>query len=333
MTPGTEVGPECRPHGRSGDGDDHDRRAAGDACLEVAARLRALPRVGHATSRRSRSTRPRRRGSGRARSRFRAAAMGRSTSYTLRYDYAATRRAWAGCSSEGDIMRSSTAATSFEPRPTAAAPTSPTTSTSSWSCPLPGLRQAPGRAQDHRTPPSRELKAARSSSSDRAVRILLFTGKGGVGKTTTAAATALRCADAGAAHDRAVHRPGPLAGRRLRRRRSGRVAAPIADDLWGQQLDAQERMEEALGTRSRATCSRSSTGPGVDAIEAEELSVVPGPRRGLRPRRHQDATPTSGDWDVVVVDCAPTAETIRFLSLPDILALVHGAAVPGRAAG
>ena len=42
------------------------------------------------------------------------------------------------------------------------------------------------------------------------------------------------------------------------------------------------------------------------------------PRRGVRPRRHQDHA-DSGEWDVIVVDCAPTAETIRLLSLPDVL--------------
>ncbi len=75
-------------------------------------------------------------------------------------------------------------------------------------------------------------------------RILLFTGKGGVGKTTTAAATAVRCADAGLrtvvlstdpAHSLADAFDVPL----------GPLAAPIADRLWGLQLDAQERMEES----------------------------------------------------------------------------------------
>ena len=59
---------------------------------------------------------------------------------------------------------------------------------------------------------------------------------------------------------------------------------------------------------------------GVDGPRGRGALGHPRPRRDLRPHRHQAATPTSGEWDVVVVDCAPTAETIRFLSLPDILA-------------
>src|SRR3546814_5231285 len=78
----------------------------------------------------------------------------------------------------------------------------------------------------------------------RVTRVLLFTGKGGVGKTTTAAATALRCADAGLrtvvlstdpAHSLADAFDVEL----------GPLAAPITTTLWGQQLDAQERMEES----------------------------------------------------------------------------------------
>src|SRR3954467_3629459 len=57
---------------------------------------------------------------------------------------------------------------------------------------------------------------------------------------------------------------------------------------------------------------------GVDATEAEALSVLPGLNDGFSPRDTK-AYRASGGWDVIVVDCAPTAETIRFLSLPDIL--------------
>ncbi|MBV9666154.1 MAG: ArsA family ATPase, partial [Actinobacteria bacterium] len=57
---------------------------------------------------------------------------------------------------------------------------------------------------------------------------------------------------------------------------------------------------------------------GVDAIEAEELSVLPGLDEVFS-LTDIKAYAGSGEWDVIVVDCAPTAETIRFLSLPDIL--------------
>jgi arsenite-transporting ATPase len=147
-------------------------------------------------------------------------------------------------------------------------------------------------------------------------RILLFTGKGGVGKTTAAAATALRCADAGLrtivlstdpAHSLADAFDRPL----------GAVGTPITDTLWGQQLDAQERMEDAWAD-IQAYVIELLGWAGVDAIEAEELSVVPGLDE-IFSLSDIKAYASSGEWDVVVVDCAPTAETLRFLSLPDIL--------------
>jgi arsenite/tail-anchored protein-transporting ATPase len=147
-------------------------------------------------------------------------------------------------------------------------------------------------------------------------RVLLFTGKGGVGKTTAAAATALRCADAGLqtlvlstdpAHSLADALDVEL----------GPLVAPVADGLWGQQLDAQDRMEDSWAGIQRYLVEVFRWA-GIDTLEAEELSVVPGMDEVFALadiREHADA-----DWDVVVVDCAPTAETIRLLSLPDVLA-------------
>ncbi len=148
-------------------------------------------------------------------------------------------------------------------------------------------------------------------------RILLFTGKGGVGKTTTAAATALRCADKGLrtvvlstdpAHSLADAFDVPL----------GPLSTGIADGLWGQQLDAQERMEESWH-EIQGWLREVFAWAGVEGLEAEELSVVPGLDEIFALTDIKQLT-ISGDWDVVVVDCAPTAETLRFLSLPDILA-------------
>jgi arsenite/tail-anchored protein-transporting ATPase len=147
-------------------------------------------------------------------------------------------------------------------------------------------------------------------------RVLLFTGKGGVGKTTTAAATALRCADAGArtmvlstdpAHSLADAFNRPL----------GELSVEIEPGLWGQQLDAQDRMEEAWD-EIQGWLLEVFRWAGLDALEAEELSVIPGLDEVFALtdiKRHAE----SGEWDVVVVDCAPTAETIRLLSLPDVL--------------
>jgi arsenite/tail-anchored protein-transporting ATPase len=148
-------------------------------------------------------------------------------------------------------------------------------------------------------------------------RVLLFTGKGGVGKTSVAAATALRCADSGlrtlvlstdSAHSLSDAFDTVLDGR----------PRQVCDGLWGQQLDATERLEAVWGDIQDYL--RDLFGwAGVETLEAEELSVLPGLEEVFALsdiKGHADG----GEWDVVVVDCAPTAETIRLLSLPDVLA-------------
>ncbi|MDQ3145795.1 MAG: ArsA family ATPase, partial [Actinomycetota bacterium] len=131
-----------------------------------------------------------------------------------------------------------------------------------------------------------------------------------------AAATALRCAGAGLdtlimstdpAHSLADALDLPL----------GPLASPVAEHLWGQQLDAAARLEEVWAD-VQAYLLEVLAWAGVGAIEAEELSVVPGLDEVFALADIRDAA-TSGAWDVVVVDCAPTAETLRLLSLPDVL--------------
>ena len=151
-----------------------------------------------------------------------------------------------------------------------------------------------------------------------ATRVLLFTGKGGVGKTSVAAATALRCADAGLdtivlstdpAHSLADAFDVEL----------GPLAVPVAghEHLWGQQLDAQDRLEDSWA-EIQAYLMEVFDWAGLEGIRAEELSVLPGLEEFFA-LSDINAYVASGDWDVIVVDCAPTAETLRLLSLPDIL--------------
>jgi arsenite/tail-anchored protein-transporting ATPase len=162
------------------------------------------------------------------------------------------------------------------------------------------------------------MGTAGESGATRAVgtRILLFTGKGGVGKTTASAATALRCADAGlrtlALSTDPAHSLGDAFDTPL-----GPLVVPVARNLWAQQLDAQDRMEDAWAEIQRYLVEVFRWA-GVEGLEAEELSVVPGLDEvfALSDIKHHA---TTGDWDVLVVDCAPTAETIRLLSLPDVL--------------
>lgn len=147
-------------------------------------------------------------------------------------------------------------------------------------------------------------------------RVLLFTGKGGVGKTTTAAATAVELASRGhrvvvtsadPAHSLADVFAVPL----------GSEPTEVTPGCFAQQVDALVRMEESWGD-VRSWLVQLLDWAGLSALEAEELAVLPGLEE-LVALMEIDSLARSGDHDVVVVDCAPTAETIRLLSLPDIL--------------
>jgi len=148
------------------------------------------------------------------------------------------------------------------------------------------------------------------------MRVLLITGKGGVGKTTVSAATALRAADLGYRTLVMSTDPAHSLG--------DAFALPLGDEptavvprLHGQQIDAQRRLEVHWGTVRDYLAELFDWG-GADGIAAEELVVFPGMDELFALAEVQDHV-ASSDYDVIVVDCAPTAETLRLLSLPDIL--------------
>ena len=148
------------------------------------------------------------------------------------------------------------------------------------------------------------------------MRVLLFTGKGGVGKTTASAATAALAASRGRktlglstdpAHSLADALGVPL----------GASPTEVDTGLYAMQVDAQgafERSWREVQSYLLVVLERA----GVDALQAEELTVLPGAEEVLallELRRQVE----SGLWDLVVVDCAPTGETLRLLALPEAL--------------
>jgi arsenite/tail-anchored protein-transporting ATPase len=145
-------------------------------------------------------------------------------------------------------------------------------------------------------------------------RILLYTGKGGVGKTSIAAATALLCADRGLrtivlstdiAHSLADAFNVPL----------GPEPTRIAPNLDGQEPDVYYNIARYWRT-IQSYVTELFAWRGLDEVMAEEMTVLPGmDELGnlLWITDHVD----SGKYDVVVVDAAPTGETLRLLSLPD----------------
>lgn len=148
------------------------------------------------------------------------------------------------------------------------------------------------------------------------VRIVLFTGKGGVGKSTVAAGTAALAAAAGrrtlVLSTDAAHSLGDAFGSPV-----GPEPTEVAPRLFVQQVDAQLRFEQSWAEIQGYLLSVLDVA-GVDPVAAEELTVIPGAEEVLallELRLHA----LSEEWDVIVVDCAPTAETLRLLALPEAL--------------
>jgi arsenite-transporting ATPase len=145
-------------------------------------------------------------------------------------------------------------------------------------------------------------------------RIILFTGKGGVGKTTVAAATALRCADLGyrtvVISTDAAHSLADSFGLSL-----GPEPTQIRPSLWGQEVDVLYQMDKYWGNVQRYVSAVLSW-RGLDDLVAEELSVFPGMDE-LASLMQIVYLHDEGDYNVIIVDCAPTGGTLRLLAMPD----------------
>ncbi len=153
-------------------------------------------------------------------------------------------------------------------------------------------------------------------------RIIIFSGKGGVGKTTIAAATALRCAEQGLKtivisvdlahslsdgfnldidlHDRNLGKP-----------------RPVRENLWLQEVEIQEELENHWGEVSKYLAALLGSS-GMTEVLADELAIIPG-MEDVISLLYINQYDRERTYDVIVIDCAPTGESLRFISMPSTL--------------
>ncbi|MBN1313102.1 MAG: ArsA family ATPase [Anaerolineae bacterium] len=147
------------------------------------------------------------------------------------------------------------------------------------------------------------------------MRIIVYTSKGGVGKTSIAAATALRCADLGyrslVVSTDTAHSLGDSLQAEL-----GPEPIDITKNLSAQEIDVHYSIEKYWGDFQKFMLTLFAQ-RDIDDVIAEEVTILPGLEEGASLLWLSEYA-ISGDYDVVVIDAAPTAETLRLLSLPDV---------------
>ena len=145
---------------------------------------------------------------------------------------------------------------------------------------------------------------------------MLFTGKGGVGKTTLAAATAARLAAAGRKTLVVSTDPAHSLGDALAAELAGEPTE-LEPGLFAAHIDTHALLDRSW-SQLQGHLRTVLAGAGVDELVADELTVLPGVEELLALGEVRRAV-ESGPWENVVVDCGPTAETLRLLGLPEAL--------------
>lgn len=148
------------------------------------------------------------------------------------------------------------------------------------------------------------------------MRIILYSGKGGVGKTSLSAATAVRAAALGrrtlvvstdSAHSLADALDVSV----------GPTPTKVARNLDALEVDVNAELSDHWGV-IHEWLTRFMTFRGVEDAVAEEIAILPGMEE-LFSLLKVKAFADQGIYDVVIVDCAPTGETVRMLGVPEIL--------------
>ncbi|NHZ72508.1 MAG: TRC40/GET3/ArsA family transport-energizing ATPase, partial [Aquificales bacterium] len=146
------------------------------------------------------------------------------------------------------------------------------------------------------------------------MRIILYLGKGGVGKTTVAAATAVRSAELGyktlvastdIAHSLADSLDMPLDSQPVQ----------VAENLWAQEISVVADIHNHWGTL-QTFVSENINSKGISNVVADELSSFPGMDE-IVSLLHINKQAKEANFDRVIIDAAPTGETIRLLTMPD----------------
>ena len=147
------------------------------------------------------------------------------------------------------------------------------------------------------------------------MRIILFTGKGGVGKTSIAAATAHRCAELGyktmiystdAAHSLSDSFDKEIGKKRI----------SISHNLYAQEIDVNEELKKNWGP-IKDFIQQFLKFRGLENVIADELAIFPGMEEVFSMLELKERY-AEGSFDVIIIDCAPTGETLRLLAGPDI---------------
>ena len=154
------------------------------------------------------------------------------------------------------------------------------------------------------------------------MRIIMFAGKGGVGKTSIASATGLKAAGAGyktliMSLDIAHSLIDIFSLDKGLMDKNKGIPFKIEDKLWIQELDIQEEIQRNWGDVHKYIASLFHTA-GLNEILAEELAILPGMEE-VSSLLHINRYVKEDDFDVIILDCAPTGESLRFISIPATL--------------